>query len=60
MVLSLITQDIKSSKFTLPFLSLYLMTMALKALLLSFIPIFNKKYNLIGHIKQILYINTFN
>ena len=42
MVLSLITQDIKSSKFTLPFLSLYLMTMPLKALLLSFIPIFNK------------------
>ena len=51
MVLSLITQDIKSSKLTLPFLSLYLMTMALKALLLSFIPIFNKKYNIIGHIK---------
>ena len=42
MVLSLITQDIKSSKFTLPFLSLYLMTMALKALLLSFMPIFYK------------------
>ena len=40
MVLSLITEDIKSSKVTLPFLSLYLMTMALKARLLNFIPIF--------------------